>query len=93
MTAYRFIQAEKANWSVRAICSALRVARSAYYEWRAGKRGERASADAALLVHIKAVHRRSRGTYGAPRVTAELRAEGHDVGRGLQTPPKPPSLS
>ena len=82
MTAYRFIQAEEATWPVRAMCSALRVSRSAYYVWRAAKRGKRAQADAVLVVHIKAAHRRSRGTYGAPRVTAELLAEGHEVGRG-----------
>ena len=82
MTAYRFIHTEEATWSVRTMCSTLRVSRSAYYEWRTGKRTNRAAADAALLVHIKAAHRRSRRTYGAPRITAELVAEGHDVGRG-----------
>jgi putative transposase len=64
------------------MCSALHVSRSAYYEWRAGKRSERAAVDAALLVHIKAAHRRSRGTYGVPRITVELTAQGFNVGRG-----------
>lgn len=64
------------------MCSALRVSRSAYYEWRAGKRAQRASKDVVLLVHIRAAHRRSRGTYGAPRITSELIEEGFDIGRG-----------
>ena len=98
MTAYRFIDAEKTFWPIRVMCRALHVARSAYYDWRRDKTTDRAAADAALKVHIKAVHRRSRGTYGVPRVTAELQAEGHDVGRtrvarlmrelGLQGTPK-----
>jgi putative transposase len=82
VTAYRFIRAEEATWSVRALCAALRVSRSAYYDWRLGRLAERACEDAILVVHIKAAHRRSRGTYGAPRITADLVAEGHEVGRG-----------
>ncbi len=56
MTAYRFIDAEKAIWSVRIICRALHVARSAYYDWKKARTTERAAADAALSVHIKAIH-------------------------------------
>jgi len=81
VTAYRFIDAEKAIWSVRIICRALHVARSAYYDWKKARTTERAAADAALSVHIKAIHRRSRGTYGVPRVLVDLRAEGHQVGK------------
>ena len=98
MTAYRFIDTEKAIWSVRLICSALHVARSAYYAWKQGKKSARAKADLVLSVHVKAIHRRSRGTYGVPRVLADLRAEGHQVGpnrvarlmreQGLQGTPK-----
>jgi len=31
VTTYRFIYSERATWAIRAMCSALRVARSAYY--------------------------------------------------------------
>jgi len=98
VTAYRFIHAEKAGWSCRAMCRALRVSRSAYHAWAARKPSEKSAEDALLRVHIKATHRRSRGTYGVPRMTVELRAEGQDVGRtrvarlmrelGLQGTPK-----
>ena len=67
---------------MRAMCAALRVSRSAYYTWLRGERSKRATEDAALLVHIKAIHWRSLGTYGTPRITVELVEEGHDVGRG-----------
>ena len=81
MTAYRFILAERAVWSSRAMCRALRVSRSAYHAWAVREPAKKAAADRVLRVHIKATHRRSHGTYGVPRMTVELRAEGHAVGR------------
>lgn len=81
MTAYRFIDTEKANYRVTRLCSALSVSRSAYYAWTADRRRCRGTGDAALLVGIRAIHARSRGTYGRPRVYAELLAAGHEVGQ------------
>jgi len=81
VSTYRFISLEKARWSVRMLCRVLRVARSAYHAWVASPKSLHAVEDSALTVHIKVIHRRSRGTYGAPRVHAELVAEGHEVGR------------
>jgi putative transposase len=80
VSTYRFIALEKANHSVRTLCRVLRACRSSFYEWLRGRTWARRR-DEALLVHIKAVHRRSRGTYGSPRVTAELKAQGLSVGR------------
>jgi putative transposase len=81
VTTYRFIQAEKAIWPVRLLCRTLGVARSAYCDWERGRPSPQATENAVLAVHIKGIHRRSRGTYGSPRVYAELRAEGYLVGR------------
>lgn len=81
MKTYRFIDAERASWSARLICRVLGVSRAAYYAWRKANPSPRSQEDATLVVHIKAVHRRSRGTYGSPRVHAELQAEGFAVGR------------
>ena len=41
----------------------------------------RATADADLTRRIRTIHARSHGTYGAPRIRAELRAEGQAVGQ------------
>jgi transposase InsO family protein len=60
------------------------VCRSSYYKWRASApaRAARAAADDALAARIKAVHADSDGTYGAPRITAELRdGDGQPVNR------------
>jgi transposase InsO family protein len=53
------------------------VARSGYYKWHATRaaRTERDQADQALAGKIQAIHTDSDGTYGSPRVTAELRDE------------------
>ena len=62
------------------MCRVLRVSRSSFYEWLRG-RTWRPDKDAGTLAHIKAAHQASRGTYGSPRVVAELRAQGMKIGR------------
>ncbi len=76
MSHYRFIHEEQAAYPVTLLCRVLRVARSAYYAWARRGVSARARADADLLARIAAAHARSRRTYGAPRVHAELRAAG-----------------
>ncbi|MFG2409941.1 IS3 family transposase [Streptomyces brevispora] len=63
------------RYGVKRLCSILGVARSSFYYWRrtAVDRAARQAADAKLAVRIRAVHQESDGTYGAPRITAELR--------------------
>ena len=76
MSRYRFIQAEQATYPVTILCRVLGVARSAYYAWARRGVSARARADEALTEQITAAHARSRRTYGAPRIHAELRAQG-----------------
>ncbi|MEV6325260.1 IS3 family transposase [Nocardia sp. NPDC051787] len=47
---------------------------SGYYEWKQRGESARARADRELAATITEVHIASRGTYGAPRVHAELRS-------------------
>lgn len=58
---------------VAVACRVLRVSTSGYYEWRGRPPSSRALADQVLTVQISEIHACSRGTYGAPRVHAELR--------------------
>lgn len=62
-------------YGVKRLCSILGVSRSSFYYWRrtAADRAAREAADARLAARIRAVHKESDGTYGAPRITAELR--------------------
>ena len=45
MTAYRFIDAEKAHHTVRMICRVISVSRAAYYVWRDAQRVPNANAN------------------------------------------------
>ena len=78
MRAFAFIEAEKASFPIGFMCRHLGVSKSGYYAWRNRPMSERAFADAELTERIIKIHNESRGTYGAPRVHAELRLD-HDV--------------
>ncbi len=81
MTRYRFVEAESSRYPVALVCRIAQVSRAAYYGWKDTPVSARAQADAALTVKIRAIHAASGGQYGVPRVLAELRAQGYDVGR------------
>jgi len=78
---YRFIEAERDNHPVACMCRVLEVAPSGFYAWLRRPPSERARKDGELTCKIKAIHEGSRGTYGAPRVHAELRDDGVSVGK------------
>ena len=58
------------------MCRLLGVSRSGYYAWRQRPPSARARADQGLSLEIREIHEQSRGTYGAPRIRAELRETG-----------------
>lgn len=63
------------------MCRLLGVSRSGYSAWRRRPaRSSRAQADAVLERRISEIHKRSRGTYGRPRIHAELASQGVRVG-------------
>jgi len=63
------------------MCRVLRVSLSGYYAWRKRPASARARADGQLLRQIRTIYETSRGTYGVPRIHAELQANGVAVGR------------
>ena len=84
MSRYRFIDAERAHHSVSLMClmcHVLEVSRAGYYAWRRRVPSRRAQDDADLTERIRLIHLGSRGTYGAPRIRAALRAEGVAISR------------
>jgi putative transposase len=78
---FRFIGAEKASYSISLLCRVLAVSRSGFHAWERRAPSQRALADGSLGEQIRAIHARSRETYGSPRVHAELRRQGVRVGR------------
>jgi putative transposase len=75
------VTAHRAVHPVASLCRTLGVSPSGYYAWRKRPLSPRARADVELTAQIEAVHRDSRGTYGAPRIHAEFAAQGLHVGR------------
>jgi putative transposase len=65
---------------IATMCRVLGVSPGGYYARLKRPPAARARADAELSARITEIHRRSRQTYGAPRIHAELRAQGIRVG-------------
>jgi putative transposase len=81
VTVFRFVEREKASHPVATMCRLLGVSPSGFWGWHARPVSARASRDAELVGQIARIHAASRGIYGAPRVHAELRAQGIACGR------------
>jgi putative transposase len=81
---FRFVAAERASFPVRMLCRVVGAAASGFYAWlrRGPGSDRREGADRGLRARVGAIFAASRGTYGSPRVHAELRARGVRVGRG-----------
>jgi len=77
---YRFIAAEKADYPVVVLCRVMNVSRSAYYAWL---NREPDVERLRLIFIVVQIFERSRGTYGARRVSKALKAEGIEAGRTM----------
>jgi putative transposase len=73
---YQFIDTNRRSYTVRAMCRALKVSTSGYYAARSRPPSARSERQRLLTSHIRTIHNASRQTYGAPRVHAELSAQG-----------------
>lgn len=78
---FRQIEDQRGIWPVRIMCDALSVSASGYYAWRSRPESARKIANRGLLDDIQRVHAHHRERYGAPRIHAELRAEGQIISR------------
>ena len=75
------MRANQAEFRIATMARVLGVSPSGYYAWRTRERSAHEASDVALSARVRAIHERSRGTYGAPRIHAELAAEGTPVSR------------
>lgn len=73
MSRFQFVADHRDAFEVKWLCAVVEIARSSFYAWLAAADGRAArhAADDALVERIRTVHSAD-GTYGAPRVTAEL---------------------
>jgi len=78
---YMFIHAYQDEFPIRRMCQVLVVSLSGYYAWLRRPESAQTQANRKLVMEIRAIHARSRGTYGSPRVYADLQLRGFRVGR------------
>jgi putative transposase len=77
------VKANQATHPVRVMCRLLKISASGFYAWDHRPLSRRAREDIALTVRIHAIHRRSKGAYGAPMIHAEL-ADDHAIHVGCK---------
>lgn len=75
------MKAHQAEFPIKAMCRLLDVSTSGYYAWALRTPSARDMEDQQLLEHIRAIHKRSRSTYGSPRIHAELKDLGVRIAR------------
>ena len=81
---YAFIHDHRRQWPITVQCRVLKVSVSGYHAHVARKAEPTPClhlSEDALLVHIRAVHAQSHGSYGRPRILQQLRQAGVPVGK------------
>jgi transposase InsO family protein len=73
---FGLIHAEKANFPIAAMCSALGVSSSGYYAFHSRPKARRKAEDEQLGAQVRTIHKESKERYGAPRIVAELKDKG-----------------
>ena len=63
------------------MCDLYKVTRAGFYAWVKRQPSARSTQDERLRAQVRDIHERSRGFYGSPRVTGQLRLDGVLVGR------------
>jgi len=73
---FSWIDEHRQRFEVELMCQVLEVSRSGYYAWRDRPVSTRAARREAVIEQIREVFDDSRGTYGSPRITVELKDQG-----------------
>jgi putative transposase len=75
------MSAHQAVFPIKTMARVFKVSASGYYAWRGRPASLRAARDVDLTRKIRTIHGASHKTYGAPRIHAELKAEGVAIGK------------
>ena len=63
------------------LCRVLRVSRSGYYKYEKRNHEEKKMREIPLINKVGTIQKRAKGSYGARRMSRELRNQGHNIGR------------
>ncbi|MBK7477768.1 MAG: IS3 family transposase [Haliscomenobacter sp.] len=78
---YQFIAEHRKEFPIEKMCKVLDVSKSGYYKWFNSEPSKRLIENQGLTLTICKIHQSSKGTYGSPRITEELKARGVQVSR------------
>jgi putative transposase len=78
---YICIDRRRHQYPVKMMGRVLKVSRSGYYAWRVRPESERAKTDREITRVMRRLHAESKGVYGSPKLSAELKDEGYPCGR------------
>lgn len=78
---YQFIDTVKKAYPLTLLCQVMRVSRSGFYSWKNRGKSLRQREQERLIPKVKAIHRQTRQSYGARRISEELEAQGESCGR------------
>ncbi len=80
---YAWIDGQRKDYELAELCATLNVSPSGYAAWkRGGSPFRQRLTDTQMLVHIQAIHKEVKGSYGSPRMTKELRGRGFPASKG-----------
>ena len=77
---YQFIHDYQNEHKISVLCDALSIKRSSYYDWARRTESQRDKHNRYLLNRIRAIHKASRGNYGAFKTWQALRKSGETCG-------------
>ncbi len=78
---YRCIDRRRSQYPVTMMGRVLKASRSGYYAWRVRPESQRAKTDREITRVMRRLHAESKGVYGSPKLSAELKDEGYGCGR------------
>ena len=77
---FHFIDSVRKAYPLNLLCTVMCVSRSGYYSWRNRSLSVRDREREQLIPKVKAIHKKSRSTYGKRRIAKELQSEGISCG-------------
>ena len=78
---YTCVDRRRNHYSIRMMCTLLRVSRSGYYAWRGRPDSPTKRRNQELTNKIRILHTASGGVYGSPKIHQQLVAGGESCGR------------
>ena len=73
---YWFMDQHCSSHGVQKMCRVIEASRSGYYRWKRQPQSKRQKENEKILMEIRESHKRSRKTYGSPRIAEDLQAKG-----------------